>query len=110
MTRRIERVEYRWGMLRTGAKTDDLPLRAWQGPEISEDVRSAIQEEGVLDLGGVFGDPDAGDPIEYDQLGLILADAAVVEIEFFNRGIALFMTDEPIGLGARLRPTRAIPR
>ena len=110
MTRRIERIEYRRGMLRTGAKTDDLPVRAWRGPEIPEDVRSSIQEESVLDLGGVFGAPDAGDPIEYDQVRLILADAAVVEIEFFNRGIALFLTDEAMGLGARPRPTRAIPR
>jgi len=54
----------------------------------------SIQEGGVLDLGGVFGDRDAGDPIEYDQLRLILADAAVVEIEFFNRGITLFLTDD----------------
>lgn len=94
MTRRIERIEYRRGMLETGAKADDLPVTAWQGPEIPEDVRSAIQEEGVLDLGGVFGDRDAGDPIEYDQLRLILANAAVVEIEFFNWGIALFLTDD----------------
>jgi len=27
-------------------------------------------------------------------LRLILADAAVVEIEFFNRGITLFLTDD----------------
>lgn len=94
MTRRIERIEYRRGMLETGAKANDLPMRTWQDPEIPEDVRSSIQEEGVLDLGGVFGDRDAGDPIEYDQLRLILTDAGVVEIEFFNRGMTLFLTDD----------------
>jgi len=94
MTRRIERIEYRRGMLEAGAKADRLPVTAWQGLEIPEDVRSAIQEEGLLDLGGVFGERDAGDPIEYDQLRLILADAVVVEIEFFNRGITLFLTDD----------------
>ncbi|MFQ5899672.1 MAG: hypothetical protein ACE5JN_15690 [Candidatus Methylomirabilia bacterium] len=94
MTRRIDRIEYRRGMLETGAKADDLPVTAWQGPEVPEDVRSAIQEERVLDLGGVFGHRDGGDPIEYDQLRLILADAAVVEIEFFNRGITLFVADD----------------
>lgn len=57
-------------------------------------MRSAIQEEGILDLAGVFGDLGAGDPIEYDQLRLILADATVVEIEFFNRGITLFLPDD----------------
>ena len=63
MTRRIERIEYRRGMLETGAKADDLPLRAWQDPEIPEDVRRSFQEEGVLDLGGVFGDRDAAIPL-----------------------------------------------
>jgi hypothetical protein len=94
MTRRIERIEYRRGMLETGAKAEDLPIRAWQDRQIPEDVRRAIREEGILDLSGVFGDREAGDPIEYDQLRLILADAAVVEIEFFNRGITLFLTDD----------------
>lgn len=95
MTRRVERIEYRRGMLKTGAKAEDLPIRAWQDRAIPEDVRRAIQEEGVLDLGGVYGDRDLGDPIEYDQLRLVTEDG-VVEIEFFNRGITLFMTDDEV--------------
>ena len=36
---------------------------------------------------------DAGDPVEYDHLRLVLTDD-VVEIEVFNRGITLFTTDD----------------
>lgn len=34
----------------------------------------------------------AGDPVEYDRLRLVLADD-IVEIMVFNRGIALFTSD-----------------
>jgi len=93
MNRDIKRIEYRRGLLDPGAKLEDLPVRTWSGGEIPDNVCKAIHEEGILDLGGVYGDRDAGDPIEYDHLRLVLADG-VVEIEFFNRGITLFMTDD----------------
>ncbi len=41
----------------------------------------------------MYGDKEAGDPVEYDHLRLILTDD-VVEIEVFNRGVTLFMTDD----------------
>jgi len=60
--RRIERIEYRRGLLEAGTKANDLPIRAWQDSEIPEAVRRAIREEGIPDLSGVFGDREAGDP------------------------------------------------
>lgn len=44
-------------------------------------------------LGAVYGDRDAGDPVEYDHLRLILTDDTV-EITVFNRGITLFLSDD----------------
>ncbi|MBI3609642.1 MAG: hypothetical protein HY204_02945 [Nitrospirae bacterium] len=93
MTREIERIEYRRGMIDPGAKLEDLPVRTWSSAEIPDEIREAIHREGILDLGGVYGDREAGDPIEYDHLRLVLPDG-MVEIEFFNRGIALIMTDD----------------
>ena len=43
--------------------------------------------------GGVYGDKNAGDPVEYDHLKLVLTDDTV-EITVFTRGIALFMSDD----------------
>ncbi len=46
----------------------------------------------VLDLGGTYGNPEAGDPIQYDELR-IEHDQGEVEIVVYNRAILLFMTD-----------------
>jgi len=93
MIQNLEQVEYRWGMLEAGMRPEDLPVKTWRGAKIPAEVRKSINTEDLLNLGGVYGDKDAGDPIEYDHLRLTLTDD-VVEIEFFNRGITLFMTDD----------------
>ena len=46
----------------------------------------------LLYLGGTYGDPRAGDPIQYDELR-IEHDLGAVEIVVYNRAILLFMTD-----------------
>jgi hypothetical protein len=53
----------------------------------------AGNEENLLNLGGVYGDKNAGDPLEYDHLKLVLTDDAV-EITVFNRGITLLTSDD----------------
>jgi len=93
MTQDLEQIEYCRGMLERGMKPDTLPVKIWRGAEIPADVRGAINAEDLLNLGGVYGDKKAGDPMEYDNLKLVLTDDTV-EITVFNRGIALFMSDD----------------
>jgi len=93
MIQDLEQIEYRSGMLQSGMKPGDLPVRTWRGAMIPAEVRKSINEEDILNLGGVYGHKDAGDPVEYDHLRLVLTDD-VVEIEVFNRGITLLMTDD----------------
>jgi len=90
---KLEQIEYRRGLLERGTKADGLPVKIWRGVEIPTDVRTAIDEENLLDLGGVYGDRNAGEPVEYDHLKLVLTDGTI-EITVFNRGIALFFTDD----------------
>lgn len=59
----------------------------------SADVRKAVNEEDLLNLGGTCGDENAGDPLEYDHLKMVLADNTA-EITVFNRGITLFLSDD----------------
>lgn len=89
----LEQIEYRRGMLEESMEPENLPIEIWKGSEIPENVRAAVHEEGLLGLGGVYGDRNAGDPVEYDHLRLILADNTV-EIKVFNRGITLFMSND----------------
>jgi len=46
----------------------------------------------LLDLSGTYGDPQAGDPIQCDELR-IEHDQGAVEIVVYNRAILLFTTD-----------------
>ena len=47
----------------------------------------------LLDLAGTYGDPQAGDPIQYDELRFE-HDQGAVEIVVSNRAILLFATDD----------------
>ena len=80
-------------MLKDDMRPADLPVRTWRQGQIPAEVLKSINDEGIPNLAGVYGDKDAGDPVEYDHLRLILTDK-IIEIEFFNRGITLFMTDD----------------
>ena len=80
-------------MLKKGMTPDSFPVRVWRGAEIPADVRATINEEDLLNLGGVYGDQNAGEPMEYDYLKLILTDDTV-EITVLNRGITLFISDD----------------
>ena len=67
MIQDLEQIEYRRGMLDRGVKPENLPLKVWRGAKILADVRKAVNEENLLNLGGVYGDKRVGDPVEYDQ-------------------------------------------
>jgi hypothetical protein len=76
-----------------GMKLKNLPVKVWRGANIPAEVRGAINAEDLFNLGGVCGDKKAGDPMEHDNLKLVLTDDTV-EITVFNRGIGLFMSED----------------
>ncbi len=49
----------------------------------------ALLDQHLLDLGGTYGRPEAGDPIQYDELR-IEHEQGTVEIVVYNRAILLF--------------------
>jgi hypothetical protein len=84
MIQDIERIEYRSGPLPAGTKPDSLPPMIWRGREISSDVRKAIINEDLLNLGGTYGDRKPAGPTECDHLRIVLT-ADTVDIEVFDR-------------------------
>jgi len=92
MIQDIKRIEYRCGLLEKGKQATDLPMKVWRGSQIDAEIIRSIHNEDILNLGGVYGDKDIGDPPEYDHLRIALTDDEV-EIEFFNRGILLLTAD-----------------
>jgi hypothetical protein len=89
MIQDLEQIEYRKGILKKGMMPENLTVKVWRGDMIPADIRTAVIEEDLLNLGGVYGDRNAGDPVEYDHLRLILTKDTA-EITVFNRGITLF--------------------
>src|SRR2546426_2421092 len=70
--------------------------------DLPDDVL-ALLDHHLLDLGGTYGDPDAGDPIQYDELR-IEHDQGEVEIVVYNRAILLFTADSEPAIDAQARP------
>ena len=54
--------------------------------------RRARLDRHLLDLGGTYGDQNAGEPIQYDELR-IEHDQGDVEIVVYDRAILLFTAD-----------------
>jgi hypothetical protein len=93
MKSKLERIEYRRGMLEKGVKPQNLPVTIWRDEDIPSDILKAIDHENLLALGGVYGNEAIGDPVQYDHLKLVLK-GDTVEITVFNRAIMLFMSDD----------------
>src|SRR5439155_6018344 len=65
---------------------------ARRGSDNLPDDVLALLNGHLLDLGGSYGDPEAGDPIQYDGLRIEQGQRDV-EIVVYNRAILLFTTD-----------------
>ena len=68
-----------------------LPAITFEAADLPEDV-VALLDAHLLDLGGTYGDPNAGDPIQHDELR-IEHDQGDVEIVVYNCALLLFTAD-----------------
>ena len=92
----LELIEYRHGMLANGASPNSIRATIWRGSQIQAKIVESLHAECILDLEGIHGDKNAGEPMEYDHLKLKMAEKTV-KITVFNRGVSLLFTrDEKI--------------
>ena len=75
-----------------------LPAIIIEAADLPEDVLE-LRDRHLNDLGGTYGDPSAGDPIQYDELR-IERDQGDVEIVVYNRAILLFTADKAVAAGS----------
>ena len=79
--------------VRRGPVHAGCPRPAWACPvEGLVSAGSPLLDQHALDLGGTYGVPEVGDPIQYDELR-IEHDRGAVEIIVHNRTILCFTTD-----------------
>ncbi len=79
----IERASYRTGFVERLGEAARLPAITIEAADLPDDVLALLDR--LLDLGGTYGDSEAGDPIQYDELR-IEHDQGDVEIVVHNRG------------------------
>ena len=91
----VSHIRYQWGLIDDVAQATDIPVRIMVAPEIPAEVLTAIEREDLLRLGGVYGDPSWGEPIECDILR-IEHSGGCTEIRVFNRSIHLFHADSEV--------------
>ena len=75
---------------RTGLHITEL-----DADHLPEDIAAGIRDNDLLNAGGVYGDPLAGEPVQVDELVLELASGRV-EITVYNRAVMLFQTSEDV--------------
>ena len=91
---RIERVVYRRGFVGRLAEVERLPAITIESADLLGDML-ALLDHHLLDLAGIYGDPEAGDPIQYDELR-VEDDRGDVEIVVYNRAVVLFWADSEV--------------
>jgi len=91
----IHKVVYRWGMVDDPTDWQGLKTTILEQAELSDEVVNAIFDNDLLAAGGVYGVPDAGEPIEINSLQ-ITHEHGVTELTVYNLGIMLFHTDDEI--------------
>ncbi len=92
---RIDRVTYRQGMVSDPKDLSKLKSTVLEGPTLSREIVVAIHDNELLGAAGNYGDPLAGDPLQYDEL-IIEHEGDTTRIVVYNRAIMLFTTDKKI--------------
>ncbi|TMB11075.1 MAG: hypothetical protein E6J71_25930 [Deltaproteobacteria bacterium] len=65
---RIERVSYRSGFVKRLREAPHLPAITFEVADLPDDVLVLLDPQHHLDLASAYGDPEAGDPIQYDEV------------------------------------------
>lgn len=89
----IRQVSYRRGFIRTLDERSRLPVLLLKGTGIPREILVAIRDNDLLGVAGEFGNPDVGEPIQYDEL-TIEQDGGADTMIVFNRAIMLFKTTD----------------
>jgi hypothetical protein len=90
---RIVQATYTRAMLDRVADATTVPSTTLRGETLPPVVIDAIERERLEELAGEWGEPDAGEPIEYERLR-VAYERGAFELTLFNRGIMLIFCDD----------------
>ena len=90
---RIVQVTYAHAMLDRLADAATVPSTTLCADTLPPVVIDAIERERLEELAGAWGEPGAGEPIEYERLE-VASERGTFELTLFNRGILLIFSDD----------------
>jgi hypothetical protein len=91
----IHEVVLQWGLVKEYTDLQGLETTIIGRHELSKQIVDAIYDNDLLTAGGVYGVPEAGDPVEVTSLE-ITHDQGVTKIMVYNLAIMLFKTNDQI--------------
>jgi len=90
----VQYIHYKHGLIKKISDRKKLTKHQFVDRDISDELSTLIEENGLLDLSGSFGLKDGANPIEYDELR-IRADNRVCELEIYNKGMSMMFAETP---------------
>ena len=89
----VSRITYRRGLVDDLSKIDRLPVLTLSGTDLTKDLCRKINAETFYESAGVYGNPVAGEPVQFDGLQ-IEYENRTVDIIVYNRAAMLTGTQD----------------
>lgn len=87
-------ITYKRGMIKNLKEKENLPIHKYDWDLIPKNILDLIKDNKIMEIGGVYGDPKVGNPIQYDHL-TIEYEGKVTTIEAFNITMFLAFAEDP---------------
>jgi len=91
----ISKIIYSRGLISNPSNQQGLKTTVLQGSNLTHEIVDSVFDNDLLNSGGTYGIPDAGDPVQVDLLE-IDHEMGTTKIALYNRAIMLFQTNEEI--------------
>ncbi|MFZ0453005.1 MAG: hypothetical protein WCE54_07115 [Ignavibacteriaceae bacterium] len=91
---KIHKITYKNGMIKNLNEKEKMPAYFFDENSLPDNILDLMKQTKIIELGGTYGDPKAGNPIQYDHL-TIEHDEGTTTIEAFNISIFLLFAEDP---------------
>ncbi len=90
----IKKLVYKSGMIYDLSLKKHCPSIKFSESTIPTEITTLIDEKNILNLAGIYGNEGGTEPIQYNKLTIKLTDGKEIIIEFYNRAMLLFQTED----------------
>lgn len=88
------KITYKGGMIKKLSEKENLPEHVFDETSLPHGIIETLDETRIIDIGGTYGDPNVGNPIQYDHL-YIEHEKSDTLIEVYNLSIFIMIAEDP---------------